>query len=339
MMRRTAASKREDPYMPRQETDPDLSILMVNWNTCAMTMSCLRTVVDHTLATRHEIILVDNGSNDGSAAAISSAFPTVRVLAENANHGFAKGNNIAAARARGRYLLLLNTDTLLHDAAIDSLMALARQHPEAGIWGGRTMFADGRLNPTSAWGRITAWSAVSFAVGLRGLMPRSPLFNSEGIGGWQRDCPREVDIVSGCFLLIDHDLWKRLGGFDQRFFMYGEEADLCARARALGARPMVSPEATIVHHGGASTVHHANKIAYVMGARIGLIQRHLDGSARIIGHAASIFHVALRALAFRMLAKLKPRRFGALAHEWGTAWAMRSRWMNGPSPGELHCDP
>lgn len=323
--------------MPGQDPIPELSILMVNWNTCALTMACLRSVQDHTLRTGYEIHLVDNGSADGSVGAISAAFPTVQIMAEHANHGFAKGNNLAAASARGRYLLLLNTDTLLVDGAIDQLMDFVRLHPTAGIWGGRTTFADGRLNATSAWGRITAWSAVSFALGLRGLLPRNPIFNSEGIGGWQRDCPREVDIVSGCFLLIDHDLWKRLEGFDERFFMYGEEADLCARARALGARPMITPTATIVHHGGASTTHHANKIAYVMGARIGLIKRHLRGSARAIAHAASIFHVAVRALAFSLLVTVRPRRFGALAREWRTAWAMRSSWITGPSPHELNC--
>ena len=229
---------------------PDLSILMVNWNTREMTIACLRSIYAEAPRTRFEIILVDNGSQDGSADAIASTFPQVRLIAETRNHGFARANNIAADKARGHYLLLLNTDTLILDGAIDRLVDAARAFPQALIWGGRTLFGDGEVNPSSVWGRITGWSAVCFALGLRSLFRRSALFNSEGLGGWQRDSTRLVDIVSGCFLLIPRAFWVRLGGFDPKFFMYGEEADLCARARALGARPMMMPDAQIIHYGG-----------------------------------------------------------------------------------------
>lgn len=314
---------------------PDVSILMVNWNTRAMTLACLASIFQETRRTRFEIILVDNGSTDGSAEAIVKDFPQVRLLAEYRNHGFAAANNLAAPLARGRYLLLLNTDTLILKGAIDALVDAARAMPEARIWGGRTLFADGRLNPSSAWGRITGWSALSFALGLRGLFRNSQFFNPEGLGNWQRDTIRRVDIVSGCFLLIDRDLWRTLGGFDPRFFMYGEEADLCARARRLGAQPMVTPRAVIIHHGGASAATHASKIAYVMGARIGLIDRHLRGTSRILGRAASIAHVALRAIGYALLAMVAPRRFSEVAQEWRAAWRYRPLWSHGPLSREL----
>lgn len=317
------------------EPVPDLSILIVNWNTRDMTLACLRTLWAATHHTRFEIILVDNGSADGSAEAIAAAFPQVRLLAERRNHGFALANNIAAHHARGRFLLLLNSDTQVLDGAIDRLMAFARAHPGAHIWGGRTLFADGTLNPTSVWGRISGWSALSFALGLRGLFPQSRFFNPEGLGGWPRDAVRQVDIVSGCFLLIERTFWHALGGFDARFFMYGEEADLCARARAMGARPMMTPEATILHHGGASAASHAAKIAYVMGARIGLIDRHLTGGPRLAGKAASILHVAFRALGFSLMALLRPARFAGPAREWRQAWAARATWRSGPSAVDL----
>lgn len=317
------------------DAEPELSILMVNWNTRDMTLACLASVFQETRRTRFEVVLVDNGSGDGSAAEIASLFPEVRLIAEPCNHGFALANNIAARQARGRFLLLLNTDTLVLDGAIDRLMQFARAHPRARIWGGRTVFADGRLNPTSVWGRITGWSAVSFALGLRGLFRASPMFNSEGLGGWGRNTVRAVDIVSGCFLLIRRDFWNQLGGFDPRFFMYGEEADLCARARAAGAQPLMTPSATIIHHGGASAPSHASKIAYVMGARIGLIDRHLRGLSRALGKGASITHVALRALAFRLLARLDPARFSTLSAHWAQAWADRASWRSGPSAVEL----
>ena len=221
------------------------------------------------------------------------------------------------------------------DGAIDKLVAFARAHPDAGIWGGRTQFADGRLNPTSVWGKITPWSAVSFASGLRGLLRRFEAFNPEGLGAWQRDSERRVDIVSGCFLMIERAFWNRLGGFDRRFFMYGEEADLCARARAAGARPLMTPSACIIHYGGASATSHASKIAYVMGARIGLIERQYAGLGRVVGKSASLAHVAVRAFSFRLLGALFPARYAAKAREWGSAWARRAEWRNGPSAVEL----
>ena len=314
---------------------PDLSILMVNWNTREMTLACLRSIYAEAPRTSFEIILVDNGSQDGSADAIASTFPQVRLIAETRNHGFARANNMAADKARGHYLLLLNTDTLILDDAIDRLVNTARAFPQALIWGGRTLFGDGEINPSSVWGRITGWSAVCCALGLRSLFRGSALFNSEGLGSWQRDSIRSVDIVSGCFLLIPRAFWARLGGFDSKFFMYGEEADLCARARALGARPMMTPDARIIHYGGASAASHATKIAYVMGARMGLIDRHLSGLERQIGRAATLAHVALRAGAFRVLAGLRPGRFGPAAREWGRAWVQRAQWRYGPSPVEL----
>jgi len=314
---------------------PDLSILMVNWNTREMTLACLRSIYAEARTTSFEIILVDNGSQDGSADAIASAFPQVRLIAETRNHGFARANNIAADKARGQYLLLLNTDTLVLDDAIDRLVNAARAFPQALIWGGRTLFGDGQINPSSVWGRITGWSAVCFALGLRSLFRGSALFNSEGLGDWQRDSIRSVDIVSGCFFLIPRAFWVRLGGFDPKFFMYGEEADLCARARALGARPMITPDARIIHYGGASAASQATKIAYVMGARMGLIDRHMSGLERQIGRAATLMHVAFRARAFRILARLRPSRFGPAAQEWGLAWAQRAHWVHGPSPVEL----
>ncbi len=314
---------------------PELSILMVNWNTRDMTLACLRSVFAETRDTSFELILVDNGSADGSAAAIAAEFPQVKVIAESENHGFAKANNIAAKVATGQYLLLLNTDTVILDGAIDKIVAFARANPSAKLWGARTLWEDGTLNPTSVWKRITPWSAFSFAVGLRGALSRFELFNPEGMGQWQRNTVREVDIVAGCFLLMERHFWNALGGFDARFFMYGEEADLCARARAAGARPLMTPDATIIHYGGKSAASHASKIVYVMGARIGLVQSQSGAIGGAIGRLACIVHVGIRAYAFVLLSRLRPARFEKNAREWGHAWSRRSEWRNGPSAIEV----
>jgi hypothetical protein len=143
--------------------------------------------------------------------------------------------------SRAKRLLLLNPDTLILDDAIDRLFAFAENTPILGIWRGRTVFADGSLNPKSCWRQMTIWSVFCTLVGLS-FFRSSPVFYSEGYGGWPRNTVRRVDLVTGCFFLIDRDLWERLCGFDPTFFMYGEEADLCLRAATLGAKPTVTPD-------------------------------------------------------------------------------------------------
>jgi N-acetylglucosaminyl-diphospho-decaprenol L-rhamnosyltransferase len=134
--------------------------------------------------------------------------------------------------------------------------------------GGRTVFADRTLNSTSAWRFMSIWSLFTQAFGLAKVFDSSDFFNHEGYGGWGRDEVREVEIVTGCFLLIDRELWEQLHGFDESFFMYGEEADLCYRAKSYGAKPLVTPNATIVHYGGASETARAQKIVRLFTGKV-----------------------------------------------------------------------
>ena len=318
----------------RTTADPVVSIMLVNWNTRELTLECLRSVYAQTLDTPFEVIVVDNGSHDGSAEAIAREFPQVILMAEAENHGFAKATNISVERARGRYVLLLNTDTVVLDRAIDRLVAFADANPNARMWGGRTLFEDGRLNPDSCWGRITPWSVFCMATGLATVFKSSELLNPECYGRWPRDHQRQVDIVQGSFLLIERAFWNELGGFDLAFFMFGEEADLAARARAKGARPLMTPEATIIHYGGRSTKQFAKRIIYIFGGRIGLIKRHFRGIWRPYAIALTVFWVWWRALSYRLGAKLFPR-FADQAGEWQSAWENRHLWINGPPSARL----
>ncbi len=210
----------------------------MSYNTRELTLDCLRSVYAQTHDVSFEVLVVDNASADGSAQAIAAEFPCIRLFLLHDNRGFAAANNLAGQHATGEWLLLLNPDTVILDRAIDKLLASAKEHsairPQYGIFGGRTLFPDGRLNPTSAWRRPTVWSLLSTASGLSASFRRTAFFNGEAMGGWPCDCVRAVDIVTGCFLLLRRALWERLGGFDLAFFMYGEDADLCLRARRLG---------------------------------------------------------------------------------------------------------
>lgn len=302
---------------------PLLSIIVVSYNTCAMTMACLASVMAETFDASFELIVVDNASIDGSAAAIAALCDQVRLIALTENIGFASANNLAARRARGEFLLLLNPDTVVLDNAIDRLATYATANPAAGIWGGRTLFGDGTLDPTSVWARMTPWSMTTRALGLDRAFPASAFFNPEGYGGWTRDSLRSVDIVTGCFLLIRTELWERLGGFDRAFFMYGEEADLCLRAAKLGARPLFVPTATIIHYGGASERTQAGKVEKLFRAKVTLMRRHWSAPARAFGKAMLAAWPLSRLIAATLLGR-RPQ-----AALWREVWSRRTIWLAG----------
>ena len=308
----------------------DVSIIIVSYNTLEMTRAALDSVRAQTHDVRYEVIAVDNASADGSADMIAEHPIGANFIRLTDNIGFARANTLAARQARGRYILLLNPDTIVRDRAIDKLVAFARATPAARIWGGRTVFADGSLNPSSCWHRMTVWNLFCRASGLTGVFPRMALFNGESFGGWQRNTERQVDIVSGCFFLIETALWHDLGGFDPLYFMYGEEADLCLRAHAFGALPRVTPTATIVHYGGASETARAGKMVRLLSAKASLIARHFHPLLAPIGKALLAAWPLSRAIATSLLALARnnPRSRNA-AKEWREIWRRRAEWRHG----------
>lgn len=328
--RPAAAAGTSAPAISGGDAEPLVSIIVVSYRTRELTLECLRSVVRETKHTSYELLVVDNASDDGSAAAIAREFPGIRLMARTDNVGFARANNIAAAEAKGRYLLLLNPDTVVLEGGIDRLVAFARARPAARIWGGRTLYADRSLNPTSCWRRMTLWNVLCRTTGLSGLFPSSQLFNAESYGRWDRSTVREVDIVTGCFLLIERDFWERLGGFDVRFFMYGEEADLCLRAAKLGARPAVTPEATIVHYGGASEKVRSEMMIKLLAGKAELIKRHWSVPTQTLGLTLLSLWPLTRAVALGLAARLLARPMLAdQAATWRTIWGARERWRHG----------
>lgn len=309
---------------------PVVSIIVISFNTREMTLACLTSVQAET-ATPHEIIVVDNASTDGSAEAIAEAFPDITLLAETENHGFARAHDVALPHATAPWLLLLNPDTVVLDGAIDKVLAHAEETPNAGIWGGRTLFADRSLNPGSAMGRMTLFSLVSRLFFLSNLFPRSELLNSEEIGRWPRDTAREVDIVQGSFFLMRRADWNRLGGFASDFTMYGEEVDLCLRARDAGMRPRITPDATIIHYGGASDTVRADKMVRLMAAKMELVKRHFSPRTRWLGRQALALWPLSRGLVWKALALTGRAGAKEKAANWMEVWNRRAEWKDGYS--------
>lgn len=306
---------------------PELTVIMVSYNTRELTLIALETLLANAGDVSMDVILWDNASADGSADAVAERFPTeVNLVRSSENLGFAAANNAAAAGARTPWLLLLNPDTETHPRAIENLLAFAKAHPEAGIVGGRTVFPDGSLNIASCWNRMTIWSLLSRALGLSRVFPNSVFFNPEAIGGWRRDSVRHVDIVVGCLLMTPKSVWDELGGFREKYFMFGEEADLCLRAGKLGYRPMITPDAQIVHHVGASYTESEDRIVKVLKGRVTLIRDHWSSLARPLGLALLLAWAGIRQSVESAKAGAKDK--GGVS-TWRSVWRRRSEWLAG----------
>jgi len=303
----------------------DVSILIVTYRCRDEARHCLASIPPSRAGLDCEVIVLDNDSRDGTAEMIRSEFPRVRLIALEENCGFAAGVNRAAEDATGEYLLLLNPDTVVHEGAVQNLVTFAREHPEHGIYGGRTLRPDGTVDPGSCWGLPSLWSLFCFSTMLSTAFKRSRLFDPESLGRWERDTVREVGMVTGCLLLASRSIWRQLGGFDTRFFMYGEDADLSLRARKRGLRPAITPAAVVTHEVGVSSSSRPDKIVLLLRGKVTLARKHWRPLKARAGVLLIVLGVALRAVLARWLG----RSGGERSTAWPEVWAARASWLPG----------
>ncbi len=303
----------------------DVAVLIVSYNTEDLLRESLRSVLDQRGDLRQQIIVVDNGSVDGSVAMVRSEFPEVELIDAKQNLGFARGVNLAATRANADFLLLLNPDTVVLDRALERLVNFARAHPSHGLYGGRSLRRDGSLELSSCWALPTVWSMTCFALGLSTAFRHTRWFDPEAMADWRRDTVREVGIITGCLLLASRDAWRKLGGFDERYFMYGEDADLAWRAREAGYRPIICPEANIIHDVGKASATRAGKLLLLFKGKATLVRDHFTGWSKQLVLFELLVGVGLRAL----LAQIKPRANRSEADPWTMVWGQRHDWIVG----------
>ncbi len=225
-----------------------LSIIIVNWNTGRLLAECLQSIFAYPPQVDLEVIVVDNASTDGSAVAAEQGFPQVKFIHSQANLGFAGGNNLGIRQSQGDQVLLLNPDTRLHAKALQEMSNFLNDHPRAGAVGARLLNLDGSLQPS-----------CSPEPTLRGEFMR--LFHWKGIrpdgyysmDEWDSTTPRQVDTLLGACMMIRREALSEEGLLDERFFMYSEEVDFCARLRKSDWEIYWTPSAEVVHYGGQST--------------------------------------------------------------------------------------
>ena len=247
----------------------DVSIVIVNWNTRHVLHDCLKSIYDQCGEIDFEVIVIDNASVDGSAEMVKKDFPQVTLIENSQNCGFAAANNQGIDISKGRYVLLLNSDTVVLDNAIAKTVAFADSHLEAAVVGGRVLNPDRTLQPT-CFMFPSILNMLLSSTYLYKLFPKSRFFGRERMTWWSRNDIREVDVVTGCFMLVRREAIEQVGLLDERFFIYGEETDWCCRFKNAGWKVMFTPCTNIIHLGGQSTQKKAT--AMVVQLRKSILQ-------------------------------------------------------------------
>jgi GT2 family glycosyltransferase len=230
----------------------DVSIIIVNWNTKELLRNCLSSVYEYAGNVDYEVIVIDNASTDGSAEMVKNDFQQVILIENSDNRGFAAANNQGMAIAKGRYVLLLNSDTVVLDNAIADTVRFADENPQAAVIGCRVLNPDRTLQRT-CFMFPSILNMLLSSTYLYKLFPKSRFFGRENMTWWDATDVREVDYVRGCFMLVRREGIEQVGLMDERFFMYSEETDWCYRFKKGGWKVVFMPKADIIHLLGAST--------------------------------------------------------------------------------------
>lgn len=227
---------------------PDVSVVIVNWNVGDLLVECLRSLTVGLGDVRAEIVVVDNASVDRSVELVQREFPFVRVIVNKENVGFSRANNLAIKESEGRYVLLLNPDTVVFSDTVEKLVRFMDDTPNAGIAGCKQVYANGKWQST-CHRMISLKREAIVALGLSKIFPQWVDYGDLPLTATE---PFRVDWVGGACLIIRRDLMERVGLLDDNLFMYAEDADLCQRVRNQGYSVYYLPDVSIVHHRGQS---------------------------------------------------------------------------------------
>jgi GT2 family glycosyltransferase len=244
-----------------QYARPDLSVVIVSFNTRDITRQCLSRVFRNPPRAAFEVIVVDNASQDGSARMVAEEFPQARLKALRKNKGFAGGNNEGIRCASGRYILLLNSDAFVGPGVLQSCCSFMDHNLAVGVLGCRLVGPDGALQPCARMlpGHLNKILSIT---GLAARFPGSRFFGRADHTWWDHSAVRTVDWVVGAFFLVRAPVFRNVGLLDERYFLYSEELDFCRSAAAYGWEVVFYPHAQVVHLGGSSVPDGPDKVLH-----------------------------------------------------------------------------
>lgn len=229
---------------------PLLSVIILSFNTKKLLRNCLKSVFssDNFNERNLEVIVVDNASTDGSAELVAKGFTKAKLIQNSENLGFSAGNNKGIREAKGKYILLLNSDTRLRPDTLCSMIRVIERDKKAGAATCKLILGNGKIDPACHRGIPTPWNTFSYMVGLEKLFPRSRLFGGYHQGWKNYSIFHEVDVISGAFFLIPRKVIEIVGLLDESFFMYGEDIDWCYRIKKAGYRVLFDPRTSAIHY-------------------------------------------------------------------------------------------
>lgn len=228
-----------------------LSIIIINWNTKALLKGCLNSVYTNAPTKPFEIIVVDNASNDGSQQMVANDFPTVKLIENTENLGFAKANNIGIEACTGDKILLLNSDTLIHGDVLDRSIDYLTLNSQVGAVGCRVLNADNSLQHSTS--QFPSFLNLFLQTTALDRIRALPALQRYRMQYWKRNEAKAVNTVSGCFIMTPKTALEKVGLLDDAFFFFGEETDWCKRLRDNGLEVHFAPVGKITHFGGGSS--------------------------------------------------------------------------------------
>lgn len=231
-----------------------ISVIILNYNVRYFLELCVLSVQNAIQNLDAEIIVMDNNSSDDSCAMMKQRFPNIKLIENKENSGFPKGNNIAVAAAKGEYICILNPDTVVSEDTFEKILTFAKSKTDLGIVGCKLIDGTGNFLPESKRGIPTPWVAFTKVFGLYKMFPNSTLFNNYYAQYLDENQTGKVDILVGAFMVMKHELYNELEGFDENCFMYADDIDLSYRALLLQKQNYYFHETTVVHYKGESTV-------------------------------------------------------------------------------------
>jgi N-acetylglucosaminyl-diphospho-decaprenol L-rhamnosyltransferase len=272
-----------------------VSVIVVTRNTREMTLNCLQQLEDSIRSDRHEIVVVDNASSDGTAAAIAARYPKVTLLREPRNMGFARASNDGVRESSGELLLFLNSDTLASARAVEGLANALREEPALGAVAPQLMYPDGRLQETAGYAPSPIREFSSSARKAARARVEAAVQRVANLAG--------VGYLSGAALMVRREAFAAIGGFDDSFFFYYEDADLCTQLAARGWAIRIVPEVTVVHLRRGSTTQAPGPVIEMTRSRYQYLRKHY-GLARALVAGGLGFLITLRRAVLNTLATL-----------------------------------
>ncbi|MEO7531705.1 MAG: glycosyltransferase, partial [Sediminibacterium sp.] len=307
-----------------------LSIIIVNYNVRYFLEQCLYSVQKAIDGIEAEVIVVDNDSADNSVHYLRPLFPSVRFICNSNNLGFAKANNQALAICKGEYVLFLNPDTLVPEDCLQKSLFFIKQHPKAGALGLRMLDGKGKFLPESKRSFPSPWVSFFKLVGLSALFPASRIFNRYALGNLNEHTNHSVEVLAGACMLVKKELLLRLNGFDESYFLYGEDIDLSYRIKKAGGDNLYFAETAIIHFKGESSGNTSlSRVKFFYQAMLVFVQKHYQsGTGKVLAVFLRIA-IVLRGLLSAINRLLKPILLplidGLLI--WLSLQAMRIFWI------------